>query len=482
MKLEKPVRIRFYARHVRTQVTFVVAVAVAVAVLAGAIGPAAVALAEANPPVRELTLDDALAAARRANRTLVAERARLEQAHAVVDRAWTALFPTLAAQGKYTRNNVEFAFAQPMTGTLVIQPINQFDVAVNATVPLLVPAAYPALRSVNMSARATEENVRAAEESVLFGVAQTFFAAGIADEVLLARQSSIQVARATVDNAKARFEGGAVTKVDVDRAQLAVLRAEQAERESQLAREQTYRALATLVQLPQPFKVRVAPSAMEDEPGVLAGGAGGGSSAGSTKAGQLPRRGGAQDNELAGALHLRPEFQALEAAAAASDAERSGYAWRWAPSLSGFGMARAFNYDNFARKSYAWAFGAQLDWVLYDGGVRDAQRRQAAAQGVETRARAEVLRESIRDDLLNGRRQVQTKRQAQQTFENAVALARETIELVRIQYEAGQATQIDLLTAQDNLVNAQLAVAQAHFDLAVADLTLRRAAGTFPAR
>ncbi|MEP6655573.1 MAG: TolC family protein [Myxococcales bacterium] len=478
-------RLRLYVRQVRTQVTF----AVAVAVLAGALGPAAVALAEANPPVRELTLDSALAAARRANRTFVAERARLEQAHAVVDRAWTTLFPTLAAQGKYTRNNVEFAFPQPTTLTmptsnhLVIQPINQLDVVVNATVPLLVPAAYPALRSVKMTARATEENVRAAEESVLFEVAQTFFAAGIADEVLLARQSSIQVARATVDNAKARFEGGAVTKVDVDRAQLALLRAEQAERESQLAREQTYRALATLVQLPQPFKVRVAPSAMEDEPGTLAGGAAsGGSSAGPTDAGQLPGRGGASDPQLATALHLRPEFQALEASASASDAERRGYAWRWAPSLSGFGMARAFNYDNFAQKSYAWAFGAQLDWVLYDAGVRDTQRRQAAAQAAETQARAEVLRESIRDDLLNGRRQVQTKRQAQQTFENAVALARETIELVRIQYEAGQATQIDLLTAQDNLVNAQLAVAQAHFDLAVADLTLRRAAGTFPAR
>jgi len=40
--------------------------------------------------------------------------------------------------------------------------------------------------------------------------------------------------------------------------------------------------------------------------------------------------------------------------------------------------------------------------------------------------------------------------------------------------------QLDLLQAQDGLVTAKESLAQAHFEVAVADLTLRRAAGTFP--
>ena len=64
----------------------------------------------------------------------------------------------------------------------------------------------------------------------------------------------------------------------------------------------------------------------------------------------------------------------------------------------------------------------------------------------------------------------------------AVELAKETIELVRTQYEAGTVTQVDLLQAQDALVGAQEALAQLRFDLAVADLTLRKTAGTFPPR
>ncbi len=61
-------------------------------------------------------------------------------------------------------------------------------------------------------------------------------------------------------------------------------------------------------------------------------------------------------------------------------------------------------------------------------------------------------------------------------------LAAETLELVRSQYEAGTVTQIDLLAAQDNLVIAQESLASARFDVAVADLALRRSAGTFPPR
>ena len=410
--------------------------------------------AAAGANVRELTLEQALALAKKANRGLVADRARLLQAQATVDRAWTVLFPTVVAQGRYTRNSDQFAFQTAPGTVLTIQPWNQLDGVVQATMPLLVPAAYPALKAVNMNRTVTEENVRATENNVLFTVAQTFYSAAIADEVVGVRKSNIEVARATLANAKTRFASGAVTKVDVERAEVAFLRAEQFAREAVLGREQTYRALGTLIQLDGAFQVHAPPPA---EPTAT----------------KTP-------DDLGMTLRLRPEFRALEATVAAEEAEVRSHGWRWAPSLSGFGNARIFNYDNFARKSYSWAAGVQLDWVIYDQGVRDTQRRMAAAIAVEVAARADALRDSIRDDLANGRRQLETKTQAQQTFERSVQLARNTLELVRIQYEAGQGTQVDLLQAQDSLVAAQEALAQAHLDVAVADLTLRRAAGTFP--
>ncbi len=118
--------------------------------------------------------------------------------------------------------------------------------------------------------------------------------------------------------------------------------------------------------------------------------------------------------------------------------------------------------------------------MLFDGGARDAQRHLTAAQAEETAARAEVLRDSIRDDLADGRRNLETKQQGVSVAERSVALATEALGLVRVQYEAGTVTQVDLLQAQDALVASQESLAQAHYDLAAADLALRHAAGTFP--
>ena len=129
-----------------------------------------------------------------------------------------------------------------------------------------------------------------------------------------------------------------------------------------------------------------------------------------------------------------------------------------APGLSAFGNARVFNYKNFALDSHAWAAGLQLDWVIFDGGSRSAQKALAAAQAAESQARAEVLSDTIRDDLANGKSALSTKTQARQAAERSVELARETIELVRTQYENGNVTQVawEEVTYRDLLISSEV--------------------------
>src|SRR5205085_5293084 len=137
--------------------------------------------------------------AKKRNWSLAAEQARLEGAQTSVASAWALLLPTIAAQGKYTRNYAKFEFPIAMgTGTLTIQPVNQLDGVVSFSAPLIVPAAYPGLQSVKAGVGAAEANFDVSETQVMFGVAQAFYAAGIADDVLVARRSSIEVTRATL--------------------------------------------------------------------------------------------------------------------------------------------------------------------------------------------------------------------------------------------------------------------------------------------
>jgi outer membrane protein TolC len=164
----------------------------------------------------------------------------------------------------------------------------------------------------------------------------------------------------------------------------------------------------------------------------------------------------------------------------AFDRNASSNRWRWAPTVNAFGNVRAFNYPGFAGDNYSWAVGLNLDWLLYDGGVRDANFKLQHAMAEEQRYQLAKLRDTVADDLYNARRGLETKRRALDTAVQSVGLAKETLDLVRVQHDAGTATQLDLLTAQDQLITAEVAVAQARFDLALADLTLRRTAGTFP--
>lgn len=452
---------------------------------------------------RVLTLDEALAIARLQSRDLRAARARLEQSAVGVQQAWAPLLPTLAAQGKYTRNykevtlplvtqqqidlqNAQAAFtrdlvtevwinqgrplpasvgqlndlaaqsALPTTPqNIVIQPLDQLDLNITGTVPLVVPYAYEGLKAAKKGASAAEATYRVNEAAVLYGAAQAFFAAAGTDELVGARRHAVEVAKKTLDNARARLQAGVVNRVEVTRAELALVRAEQQHREALDAQAQAYRSLATVLNLHERFRVAPQPTVTDaGDPGELA----------------------------KNALSLRPEWAANERTIEAAKATANAAAWRWAPTLAGFGLFRAFNYRGFFGDNYAWSVGLQLDWLIYDGGIRDAQRKLAWAQRREAEARLDLLRDTITDEIYNARRAVDTKRRALETAERSVKLARETLDLVRVQHDAGTATQLDLLQAQDALVGSEVALAQARFDLALSDLSLRRTAGTFPGR
>jgi len=428
----------------------------------------AVTAAQLDATPRDLRMLEALAMARRANKNLVVAKAQLAAAHTSIESAWAALFPVVAAHGKYTRNykNAVLDFGallsayqlknpgmQPINLEATILKGNQLDGDINLTAPLIAPAAYPALDAVKKGYASSEASYETSEDSILYTVAQTFYVAAAADEVLVVRRSAINVAQATLDNAQTRFAAGTVTKVDVDRAELALVRAKQGELDARYARAESYRSLATLIQLEGPFKV-VPPEVLPPN-----------------EAGDLDM-----------ALHLRPEFRGLVLSAQSSDAQRRAYGWKWAPTLNAFANGHLGNYVGFTGNSYSWSLGASLDWVLFDGGSRDAQRHLAAAQAAQAEAQAAALADSIRDDLVNNRSLLDTRREAVKAAERGAELATETLDLVRSQYEAGTITQVDLLAAQDNLVIAQESLASARFDVAVADLALRRTAGTFPPR
>jgi outer membrane protein TolC len=462
---------------------------------------------------RALTFDEAMRLARDNNKDLKAARTRIDQARVGIEQARAALLPTLAVQGKYTRNAFEAKLdfqsqaeltrlqndvqvktvmdvynklgqVQPGLGTpsaevvaaglalqnyvnsmppstlgsgeIIIQPFDQLDFNASLNLPLVVPWAYDSYSAARKQTDAAKAQYGVSEVQLLNAAATAFYGAAGTEELVQARKNAITVAQKTLDNAKARLEAGVVNRVEVTRAEIAVVRARQALREAEDQRANAYQSLSTLLQLREPYHVQVG------APGALS----------TTPVDELAREG----------MNLRPEANAFRKTLEVAELQKRSSTLRWVPTLSGFGLFRAFNYAGFVGQNYNWSVGLQLDWLLYDGGLRDAGRHLAEHQAKENQLRLDALRDTITDEIANARRAVETKRKALDAAMRAVQLSKETLDLVRVQHDAGTATQLDLLTAQDALVLSEVAVAQARFDIQLADITLQRAAGLFPAK
>lgn len=424
---------------------------------------------------RPLSLQEALQQARTHNHDLGAARARLREAQSNVDRAVGALLPTVGGTGIYTHNykNVTYAnlFAgrdlpaaeaeqlsglTSSLGNIVVIKGDALQGTATLDVPLINPPAWYSLGAARQQLAAEEANDAVTVTTVLFAVAQAFYAAAGGDELLEARQHAVEVAQVTLENAQARFAASKATRLEIDRAQLAVINAQQAVREAQDVRDAAYRSLATLTGFKE--AVHVAPEEQDS------------AGAGAPDVPALTEH----------SYELRPEFRLYRANIAAADEQSRAASWQWAPALSGFGNANVYNYAGITGDYYSWALGLQLSWTLYDGGLRDAARRQAQAQREENAEHLTQLQLTVADGIANAAQTLATKRHGLASADTARSIAAEALDIVRLQYSAGTATQLDVLQAQDSLVTAEVQHAQARFDLALADLSLRLDAGTFP--
>ena len=488
--------------------------------------PVNVAVEPAPVNQRVLSFEEALLLADKQSRDLLAAREHLRGAYSEVERARAALLPTVSLQGRLTINEPEVSLSLDQSGSVfgsayqgaqildlqlaagsagtrgpassvlfntycnntdpnrvvsggvqqvcgmlsnpnatnvdaainaanvsaTIVPRFQLEGGLNVNIPLVVPSAYPALSGAKITYRAQEKQLAVTTVQVLQNVALMFFQAAGLEEVVLARQNAIGVAQKTLDDARIRLSAGVANRVDVTRAEQAVVKAKQDLLESQGSRGTSYLKLATLLKLQAgSFKVQPPP-----EP---------------------PPESGETSQLVNQALSQRPELANLELVGRAASEQSKASLLRWAPTLSGFGNIRLTNATGFAGRADYYSVGLQLDWLLFDGLIRESQRHQFDSQRRETELRLELFREQVADEVTVARSNLVIRRRGLAAAQSSVVLAKEALGLVRVQYEAGTATQLDLLTAQDKLVQADVGLAQARFDLALSAFDLRRALG-----
>jgi len=170
----------------------------------------------AAPP---LTLAEALALAARNNERAGIAQARLDRARALRREAYATLWPDIVATATYTRRSDE------VTRTIddervVVQARNAFSGLATVEADLLDVRAFPVARSATRNLEAQENASAEIRRTLAFDVAQSFFAVLSAERLRSAANRRIEVADATVSDARTKLEAGLASSNDLTRSEL----------------------------------------------------------------------------------------------------------------------------------------------------------------------------------------------------------------------------------------------------------------------
>ncbi|MGB8931467.1 MAG: TolC family protein, partial [Anaeromyxobacteraceae bacterium] len=395
-------------------------------------------------------LDDALARAVEANYDLAAARAKLQQARQGVWKARAGYLPQVTASATYT-HTPEVALAlgpEPV----IIQPENQLAGNIQATQALVVPTLWGMISAATHGASAAALSVEAARRDILFGVSQLYYGTASLKKVQGVQQRLFETAKKHERDAEVRYRTGTIPKVGLLRAQIERARAEQDLLRSKNGYESMRLALATALDRPADFDV------VEPAEPVLPG--------------DLVALEGQ-------ALQDRPDVQAARELAAAARAARRGTAGKYLPSVAAFGRYARTDPAGVIGAAETWAVGLAASWSLFDGGLREAELREANAKIAEAEAQRRGAEAKALLDVRQAALDLQSAKANAQKAQEQRDLARENQRLIDVSYAAGAATALEQADAQTALSGAEVAFEAESLNAQLAALRLLKAAGAF---
>ena len=422
------------------------------------------AWAEDDRPLRALTLDQALAELDSQSPTLVQARGRVADARALATQAAVPLLPTLVAAGGYTRNSADaivdlsklplagLPAGALSSGPLVIQPLGVWTVSGSLRVPLIVPNAWADWAAAQRAADSIGATAESARLQLRASLAQAAWAAAAAEEIVAASERAVTVAEEHQRSAARSVTAGTEAPLSVLKAETEVVKRQSDLAQARANRERSHLALGVLLGKTEPLRVLLPPIAGGETPQPV-------------------------ESLVAEALQARPELVAQEAQIRAARAQVTSARLRWLPQISGSGAVFAADVPYPTGKKEGWRLTLDALWPLYDGGLAGGKRDQAQADLLTARAAAEAQRLNVIQEVQDTRRDVSVAGERLRLAEQQRDLATAAAASAKRTFEAGVASSLDVLDANDKLYQADVGMADAHGRLGIARVALDRALG-----
>lgn len=407
-------------------------------------------------PARQVTLEDAVAAAVARNVESRTSEVQIEGADAARVGSRGELLPRLRGEGALQEWNGPFEInfgpdkltvREQFTWTasaIIMQPITG-----------LIFSGLDKAKADRLGVDIAKLQRDTTKRDVAFRVAEQYLR-------LLEAKRLVEVARASVTSLEAQQKqaqslhtNGVIAKNDLLRAELAVSNAKQREIQARgnviLGRGR----LAMLMGLKPGERVDAAPLAQTADPAATA-----------------PTTVEAAESQSQRRLEVAAFAKKIEQA----DARVGAAKGRLLPQINA-----TANYTHFSGSAFQQADAAYVglvgSWDVWDWGTTYSQSKEAAARRDEATLAKERVEEQVRLEARQAAVDAQTAREALTVAKTALAQAEENYRIVSLRYEQAQSTTFDVVDAESLLTQARAQVENATYGWLVAQLGLQRAMG-----
>lgn len=365
----------------------------------------------------------------------------------------TSSFPTYTAGPDFT------------TGTdTVTTGIWRMQAALQASWALIDPTRTPQIAIARDQFEKAKNQYLIGLRDLRLQASLAYFDLQTADDQVQIGQEGVRASLVSLRDARARFQAGVATKLEVLEAETQLARDEQLLTNALAIQATARRALAALLDLPQD----VTPTAAD--PARVIGT-------------WLP----SLQESIVASFTFREELDQILLDVSIANSSANAELGRVQPFLRivnnfGFGNSLTNNFSSsttppITRWNVDNSVGLNINWSIYDGGSSQANYRGQKQKAQENRFLFAQRRNSIRSDVERSFYELDKNNRNILTTSREVISTRESLRLARLRFQAGVTTQREVVDTQRDLTQAEVRYSTAISDYNRALVELRRRTG-----
>ena len=370
-------------------------------------------------------------------------RARAREAMAASLPNFSTALGSTFLRTELLRNDVlgrDAVTGAPVTRSLP-DPATNWGAGLSLRVPVLAPKAWYDKGTADDAINVAKLSTRETERQVVAAVADTIVSAVTAERLADVSRVSLKSALSTLDLNKRRATLGASSALDVLRA----------EGDVQTARGQVVAADEGLMRAREALGLALgSPDGWGVTPNIHLD-----ALADDAKASCRPEPDVSQ----------RSDVKAATASLRLAERAKGSVDWAFWPTVD---VGSTFLYTRQVFQSnlhFSWTLGANLNWVLYDGGLRYGQKDEALANERVAREQLTDVRRRAELQITQAFRAVRVAEATLGVSAKAREIATETARLARVAFMNGSGTSFDLVDTASRLRQAELDLAVKQFEV-----------------